>query len=164
MEEFLAAIHEMVDAFKQYVEQNRGWELLWNDGGTPRGETASQNLFLGTVVPYCRANDIDISREPNIGRGPVDFKTSKGMTLRALQEVKLAKNTKFWNGLRKQLPTYLKAERIREGWFIVIIQSEEDLKRLSEIQNHMSDVARQTGLKLNYISVDSRRPKAASKL
>jgi hypothetical protein len=162
--DFEQAIDHMHDAFVHYVEQNGGWELLLNDNGTPRSERAVQNLFLGTVVHYCRANNIDVSKEPNIGRGPVDFKVSQGFAFRTLQEVKLAKNSKFWNGIEKQLPTYLNAEQVQLGYFIVVIQSDEDLKRLTDIQAHVAAVSRSTGLRMKYITVDSRRPTSASKL
>ena len=40
--------------------------------------------------------------------GPVDFKFSTGYSKRVLLEVKLAHNTKLWNGLQRQLPRYTK--------------------------------------------------------
>lgn len=133
-ESFQAFVLELIETFKHYVEENRGWALLWNDSKTPRKELACQDLFLGVVKHYCKANDVDISKEPNIGRGPVDFKVSSGFKRRALIEVKKADNTKFWNGLTKQLPTYQRAEEVRVGYFLVMLFSEKDFERINEIQ------------------------------
>ena len=160
-----AAIEAMCKEFQHYVEENQGWGLLWNDNRTPRHEKSSQLLFLGIIKHYCKANDIDISKEPNIGRGPVDFKVSKGYRLRALLEAKLARNTKFWNGIKAQLPTYLKAEEIEIGYCIVIVYNDADEERIAGIQETIKVVMKETGRELKAIIVDARPDKpSASKL
>jgi hypothetical protein len=164
-QDFREAVAELVNEFKHYVEENRGWNLLWNENLTPRKESAAQDLFLGIVKHYCRANDIDISREADIGRGPVDFKTSHGFRLRVLLEVKLAKNTRFWNGLEKQLPKYQDAEGVGMGYFLVIAYTDKDFKRLSSIRQRVRQVSARTGYDIRAVVVDSRRnPVSASKL
>ena len=74
--EFVAFNQARLAEFRNYVENNAGWKLLWNDNGAPKSEEAAQLLFLGVIKHYRKANNIDISREVNIGRGPVDFKVS----------------------------------------------------------------------------------------
>jgi len=163
--EFLRSIDSMVREFENYVENNRGWQLLRNDNGTPRREEVAQDLFLGIVKHYCKANDIDISREPNIGRGPVDFKVSAGHDLRALLEVKLAKNSKFWNGLERQLPKYQEAEGIEVGYFLIIVYSEKDLEKIKEIQERVRTVSKKTGYDIKPVIIDARsNPASASRL
>lgn len=103
-EEFQVFVDAIVYQFRNFVENNGGWRLLWNENETPRREQAAQLLFLGITKHYCQANNVDISAEANIGRGPVDFKVASGYRCRSLIELKLAKNTKFWNGLERQLP------------------------------------------------------------
>ena len=151
--------------YKKYIEDNAGWRLLWNDNGSPRREEAAQLLLLGIVKHYCKANDIDITREANIGRGPVDFKVSKGYFLRALIEIKLARNTKFWNGLQKQLPKYLEAEDVELGFYLVIVQEEKDLRKISAIRKILADTEKKSNKKINVVIVDARtNPVSASKL
>lgn len=163
--DFIKVIDGLVAAFKLSVEENRGWNLLWNEDSTHRKEEAAQDLFLQSARHYCEANNIDISREPDIGRGPVDFKTSQGYSLRALLEVKLAKNTRFWHGLEKQLPKYQDAETVKLGYFLVIIFSDDDLKKLDEIDDRVAKVNKKTGYKITAVSIDARqRPPSASKL
>lgn len=161
---FESAVSTMLNAFKLYVEQNQGWELLWNDNGSPRKERSSQNLLIGIVKHYCKANDIDISREANIGRGPVDFKVSRGMQHRSLIEIKLAKNGKFWNGLEKQLPEYQKAEEVASGYFLVVVYSDKDAEKLRDIDDRIAKLNAGLKYKIKKIIVDARKPLSASKL
>lgn len=162
---FLEAVDSLAAAFRHFVEENAGYKLLWNDNGTSRSERAAQLLFLGIVKHYCAANDIDVSPEPNIGRGPVDFKVSRGYRLRALLELKLAKNTKFWDGARNQLPAYLKAEKVKHGYFVVILYTDNDLERVRRIKRIIGDVNRQGRVLLKNIEVDATPDKpSASRL
>jgi hypothetical protein len=85
-------------------------------------EEASQKLFYGIADAYCSANNlnIDISREPNAGRGPVDFKFSKGYHERILVEVKLTRNKNLLHGFETQIEEYKKAEKTQYGIYLVI--------------------------------------------
>ncbi|QRF67403.1 hypothetical protein [Ponticoccus alexandrii] len=163
--EFVNFIDEMIATFKNYVENQGGWDLVHNDDGTPKSEAACQRLFLGIVRHYCKANNIDISPEVNIGRGPVDFKLSRGVEFRALIEMKLANNTKFWSGLKKQLPKYLQAEEVKTGRFLIVAFNEKDVKRLNSIYQKIADVAAETSYETKHEVVDAVwRPVSASKL
>lgn len=163
-QEFFEAIDTMTKQFVHFVEEHQGWRLLWDDRVTKgKSEEAAQRLFLGIILHYCRANDIDISKEANLGRGSVDFKVARGYSLRALIEVKLARNTKFWDGLRKQLPTYQKAEGVEVGYFLVIVYTEEDLQRIAPIRKVVQEVNESTGYEITPVIVDARpgRPSAS---
>jgi len=118
----------------------------------------------GIVLHWCRVSNIDLSREVNIGRGPVDFKVSQGYEYRALLELKLAKNTKFWNGLEKQLPKYQEAEGVKLGYFIVVLQTEKDFARLVEIRERVRAVNQVTGYTIKHIVINAlHSPPSASK-
>jgi hypothetical protein len=162
--EFKAVIEAFCHEYQHFVEQNKGWQQLWNDNNTQRGEQIAQNLFLGIVKHYCQANNIDISREPNIGRGPVDFKFSQGFEKRAVLEVKKANNTRFWNGLKEQLPTYMLAEKVRIGIFLVVVYSKTDEKRVKDIDEQVKAIRTKTGKQFRTLVVDARKPLSASKL
>ena len=163
--DFLAFIDEMIATFKNYVENQGGWDLIHNDDGKPKSEAACQRLFLGIVRHYCKANNIDISPEVNVGRGPVDFKLSRGIEFRALIEMKLANNSKFWGGLKKQLPKYLEADEVKAGRFLIVDFNENDVLRLSKIYEQIAEVAVETGYSITHEVVDAVwKPPSASKL
>ncbi|WP_146010223.1 hypothetical protein [Acidimangrovimonas sediminis] len=164
-QDFPDFIMKLVAIFKNYVENQGGWELIHNDDGQPKSESACQRLFLGIVRHYCLANDIDVSPEVNIGRGPVDFKLSRGSSLTALIEMKLAKNTKFWSGLEKQLPKYLQAEEARIGHFLIVTFTDADVERLNDIYERVAAVNAKTGYEITHSLVEAVfRPPSASKL
>jgi len=117
------------------------------------------------MIPHCKANNIDLSKEANIGRGPVDFKFSQGYTKRVLIEAKLAGNSKFWSGLKTQLPKYLQAEGIEHGIFLVACQREKDFKKLKDIDKVAADVSDKSGVEIRVIAIDcSAAPPSASNL
>ena len=164
-DQFIEFVGGICDRFKHYVEENRGWELLWNDDGSAKSERAAQLLFLGIVKNYCQANDIDITPEAEVGRGPVDFKVSRGSRLKTVIEAKLARNTKFWSGLKKQLPAYMRAEGVTSGFFVVIIYSDKDVERIRDIHKVLDSVNSALEYRIRVIVVDASRGKSsASKL
>ena len=164
-DEFIKTINDLLLEFRNYVENNGGWKLLWNENFSPKREEASQFLMQGIIKFWCRANNIDLSREVDIGRGPVDFKVSQGHEFRALLELKLAKNTRFWDGLTKQLPKYMEAESVSIGYFIAVLKSENDLKRMKDIQAKVEEVNQATGYQISSFFIDASREKpSASKL
>jgi hypothetical protein len=67
--------------------------------------------------------------------------------------------------LRKQLPTYLKAEQIEHGVFLVACQREQDFSRLKDIHKIASEVSQEAGVEIKVIAVDcSASPSSASHL
>ena len=162
-DEFISAVRKIANEFKNYIENQGGWKLLWNDDGKEKSEEAAQRLFLGILTHYCKANNIDVSGETNIGRGPVDFKVSQGFKLRALFELKKANNTKFFNGIERQLPTYLKAEHITHGFFMTFIFRDGEIKKTQKIEENVKKVLT-PHCQIIPITIDARKPESASKL
>lgn len=94
--------------------------LLYEASGKPKHESAAQKLFYGIGDTYCEANDLDLSRESNAGRGPVDFKVSKGYSTRVVVEAKLTTNPQLLHGFTTQLAEYQKAEKTSTSVYLVI--------------------------------------------
>jgi hypothetical protein len=63
-----------VRAFKHYVEHQDGYRLI-NRKGRPFAQETEVQLFFGLIW---FGSAFDANREPNNGRGPVDFKISIG--------------------------------------------------------------------------------------
>lgn len=113
-----ATVNSMIDQFKQLVENNNMWELLWY-GDVPRHERASQLLFFAVCTVMCAINNVDVSPETNSGGGPVDFKFSTGFRGRLLVEMKLSKGA-VEHGYKKQLETYKAAAQTKAGIFVIM--------------------------------------------
>ncbi len=94
----LAETRERVLFLKDVIE-NKGGHRLFFVGDEPiRRESDLQILFRLT---WC-ATPSDVSREANDGRGPVDFKISRGRYDKTLVEFKLAKNTHLKKNLKSK--------------------------------------------------------------
>ena len=165
--EFYKKVFEFAQYYKEFVEIRSGYILLWNETRTTaRSEEDVQLLFKGILDEHCRANNIDFTREVNQGMGPVDFRFSSGYKNRVLLEAKLAKNSKFWNGLKKQLPQYMKIDSCKLGIFLVVAFTDKDIKRVDNIQDIANDTEKAYGVKIKTIVVDARvdNKESASKL
>jgi hypothetical protein len=164
--DFCDFVGRLCDEFVWVVEQRGGWRLLWNPDKTPRAESAVQQLFHVALLGYCKSNDIDLSPESASGRGPVDFKFSKGWERRALVEVKLSNNSAFWHGLTKQTRTYLESEGIRCGYFLAVQYLDDDTKkpRVDRVHKLAGEVSAEFGYTIKPVFVDARPKASASKV
>lgn len=161
---FCEFVRSIIGAFVHNVEEQDGWQLLWANN-RPRSERIVQALFRSTVIHYCRANDIDLAGEANAGRGPVDFKFSQGWERRALTEVKLTSNTRFWRGLERQTPQYMRSEEIQCGFFVAVGFSDPafDRERIDRVHGVADRVSKETGYVVTPVLVDGRPKSGASR-
>ena len=109
---------DIIDQFQHQIENGNLWELLWIDD-KPKKERAAQLLFFAIADTYCKANNIDVSPEANMGGGPVDFKFSKGYNARVVVEFKRDSGT-IEHGYTKQLEIYKDASRTNIGIFVIM--------------------------------------------
>jgi hypothetical protein len=148
--------------FKKNIEENRLYEFLYKDDGKPRHEVFAQRLFYAVGDAYCQANDVDLSREPNAGNGPVDFKLSAGYSGRLLVEIKKSNNSALLNGFEKQLPEYEKSEGAEESIYLILRVAESDSFIRSVLAVREKRIA--AGKKVpNVFVIDARKKVSASK-
>ena len=57
----------------------------------------------------------DVTTEANDGRGPADFKISRGAKDKTIVEMKLASNSKLKSNLEKQTDIYMKASGAKQS-------------------------------------------------
>jgi hypothetical protein len=133
--------------FKKLIEANGLFKLLYDQNEELKPERAAQLLFYGIADAYCSANNLDLSAEPNAGRGPVDFKVSKGYRSRLNVEVKYTDNPKLASGFERQLPTYDAAESAFESIYL-IINTGRKVSRLRRVEK----------LRANQIALGKRAP------
>lgn len=165
-EEFEDWLIALANAFKGAVEDNGLWRSLWNDDFTRhRPENIAQVIARSTWIEHCRARDIDITREADCGRGPVDFKFTRGWQMRGLIEVKHISSTQFAHGAETQLPIYLKGERARFGVYLCIGYRDRDFEenRLGLVTSTCKAISEQGSTHIVPVFVDARPKKSASK-
>ena len=128
------------EQFKDLIENNGLFKFFHNKDGGTKNEKFAQMLFFAISKIYCDANDLDISPESDAGRGPVDFKMSRGGSNKANVEIKLSTNPKLLHGYTTQLPIYNKAEKINNGDSIFLIiqlyeNHDDRIKKIFDYKN-----------------------------
>lgn len=153
-------VHETIAAFKHHVEKGNLWEALWVNG-RPKKERASQLIYFAIADCFCKANNIDISPEANMGGGPIDFKFSKGYEARVLVEIKRSNGT-VKHGYEKQLEYYKDAAKTFFGIFVIIDYGDLGGKLLT-IQKIRADRIDAGEIASDIVVIDATQKQSASK-
>ena len=160
----MGVTREIIRQYKTMIEDNHMYWLLYNDDHTFRDEKAAQLLFFMMAHFYCQANNIDLSRECDPGVGELDFKLSCGFNKKVLIEVKKASSSTLLAGFTKQLPSYEKAERTAESFYLVVkdkLNTDSAIKKLLDARDeHLHQGKRCPEI----IIVDALEKPSASKL
>lgn len=114
---------------KDIVENKGGSRLFYVDGQPIKREKDLHILYRLTWF----ATPSDVSREVDDGRGPADFKISRGSEDKSIVEFKLASNTHLRRNLEKQVEIYKKASDADKGLKVIFYFSASEFKRVNEI-------------------------------
>lgn len=158
--EIVRVVRDTVAQFKRHVEAGNLWEELWL-GGKPKKERASQLIYYAIADAFCKANDLDISPEANMGGGPIDFKFSSGYTARVLVEMKRSGGTVV-HGYEKQLEFYKDASQTEFALFVIMDYGDlgTKLNEIQRIRKARIDAGERAS---EIIVIDARRKASASK-
>lgn len=114
---------------KHVIENNDGYRIFYSKGAPIKKEEDLQILYRLTWF----ATDSDVNREVNNGRGPVDFKVSKGNKDKTLIEFKLASNSQLKKNLQNQVPIYEAANETKKSIKVILYFSEQELKKVQKV-------------------------------
>ncbi|MET0004371.1 MAG: hypothetical protein ABW087_12190 [Candidatus Thiodiazotropha sp.] len=121
--------HARILFLKDVIENKGGHRLFFTHGEPIRRESDLHILFRLTWF----ATPSDVSREVNDGRGPVDFKVSRGSFDKSLVEFKLAKNTHLKRNLEKQAEIYQKASDASTAFKVILYFTDEEHEKTLRI-------------------------------
>jgi hypothetical protein len=79
----------------------------------------------------------DVSTEVNDGRGPADFKISRGAADKTIVEMKLAKNTQLKRNLERQVEIYKKASDAKRAIKVIMFFTAEEEERVATILSEL---------------------------
>lgn len=114
---------------KNEIENKDGYRIFYFKGKPIQREADLQIMYRLT---WC-ATTYDVNREVNNGRGPVDFKISKGRRDSTLVEFKLASNTKLKQNLKHQVGVYEAANDTAKSIKAILYFSDAELQRVQNI-------------------------------
>jgi hypothetical protein len=121
--------HSRVKFLKDVIENKDGYRLFYINGKPIERENDLQILYRLTWF----ASESDVNREVNNGRGPVDFKISRGSKDSTLIEFKLAKNTQLEKNLENQVKIYEAASDTTQSIKVILYFSYRELNRVNRI-------------------------------
>jgi hypothetical protein len=121
--------HQRLAYLKDVIENKGGHRIFYQNGLAVQRESDLQ--ILCRFVWY--GSPSDVGTEANDGRGPVDYKISRGAKDKTLIEMKLAKNTGLERNLQKQLPIYQAASDAENGIKAIIFFSAAEQARVEGI-------------------------------
>lgn len=114
---------------KDVIENKDGYRIFYVDGKPIQRELDLQILFRLTWF----ASPSDVNREVNNGRGPVDFKISRGSADSTLVEFKLASNSHLKANLEKQVEIYQKASDAKHAIKAILYFTQQQKERVLRI-------------------------------
>ncbi|MDP3445554.1 MAG: hypothetical protein Q8T08_22060, partial [Ignavibacteria bacterium] len=118
-----------VGYLKDVIENNDGYRLFYIDRQPIKREDDLQIIYRLTWY----ASDFDVNREPNNGRGPVDYSVSKGSNNKTLIEFKLASNSKLKQNLAKQVEVYEKANNTENSIKVILYFDNSEFRKVTKI-------------------------------
>jgi len=123
------AAHKRALFLKDAIE-NKGCHKIFYVKGKPIEREADLQI-LYRLTWY--GTTLDVTREANDGRGPVDFKVSKGARNKALIEMKLASNSSLERNLKNQTGVYAKASDANRSVTVILCFSAREQRRVQAI-------------------------------
>ena len=138
---------ERVYYLKDVIENKGGHRVFYIKGEPIRREADLHILFRLTWF----GTHSDVSSEVNDGRGPADFKISRGAWDKTIVEFKLASNRKLKRNLAKQAEIYQRASDAHSALKVIVFFSEAELEKVSEILKELKIMGHP-----NVILIDAR--------
>jgi len=123
--------YKRVMFLKQVIEKNDGYRLFYIKGKPVKREADLHLIFRLTWFAAAE----DVNTEVNNGRGPVDYKISRGAKDSTLVEFKLASNSKLRQNLAKQVEVYEEANQTKKSIKVILYFTDLEFERIKKVLN-----------------------------
>ncbi|MCE1187631.1 MAG: hypothetical protein LWX56_00700 [Ignavibacteria bacterium] len=121
--------YKRVMYLKHVIEDKDGYRVFYNNNKPIKKETDLHILYKLTWF----ASEFEPDAEVNNGRGPVDFKISRGSRDKCLVEFKLAGNTKLKENLQHQVKIYEEANQTNNSIKVILYFDQTEYVRVQKI-------------------------------
>jgi hypothetical protein len=139
---------QRVRYLKHVIQDNDGYRVFYVDGKPVKRESDLHTMFRLTWY----ATEFDVNAEVNNGRGPVDYKVSKGKQNASLVEFKLASNSSLRRNLEKQVEVYAKASQTEKSIKVILYFTESEQEKVTGILRELKLLDRE-----NIVLIDAGR-------
>jgi len=111
-----------IEFLKHVIENQDGYRIFYVNGKPVERERDLQILFK--LVWEGSPSSVDA--EVNNGRGPVDFKVSRGANDKTLVEFKLASNSQLERNIENQIAIYEKVNKTTQSYKVILFFTSHD--------------------------------------
>ena len=118
---------------KHVIEDQDGYRIFYVKGKPVKRESDLQVMYR--LVWY--GTTLDVNREVNNGRGPVDYKISYGKENSTLIEFKLASNSKLKQNLEKQVDVYKAASETNRAIKVILYFTDVEYEKVMKVLNDL---------------------------
>lgn len=134
---------DLIRDIEHAVQDERGWTLLLSDTSIKFRAEPIISKFSHLIMERKSESlgfNLDISPETNKGRGPVDFKLSRGKE-KVLIEIKTSTHPDLMTCIEdhKQLHQYMKQESCKDAILLVFYNKESDLEKINELHTKVAE-------------------------
>lgn len=151
---------EIIEEYREWVENKKGYAVL-QDVDSRNEEKVVQKTLHGSASYYCKINGLDISPESNTGRGPVDFKISRGED-KTVIEIKLTSNQDTVHGFEVQIEEYAKSEGTDNKVFL-LVDNGRSSNRIEKVMEAYEKRLKAGKKPATVIVIDAKLKESASK-
>jgi hypothetical protein len=117
-------------AFLKDVIENKGGHRIFYNAGVPiKRESDLQVMYRLVWI----GTPSDVSAEVNDGRGPADYKISRGAFDKTIVEMKLASNSQLERNLAKQVEIYKAASDAKSSLKVILFFTAEEQVKVNRI-------------------------------
>jgi hypothetical protein len=145
--------YNRIKYLKQVIENNNGYKIFYVNGVPLKRESDLQLMFRLTWY----ASLSDVNSEVDNGRGPVDYKISKGNSDKTLIEFKLASNSKLKQNIAKQVKVYEDANQTNKSIKVILYFTDTELTKIIKILKDLKLKEDKT-----LVLIDARRNKTSA--
>jgi hypothetical protein len=147
--------YQRIMYLKDVIENKGGWKALYIGKEAIRKEEDLHVFYRLTWF----GTPSDVSHEVNDGRGPADFKVSRGSQDKTIVEFKLASNPQLKKNLKSQVEIYKKASDAEVGYKVIFYFTNAELLRVQSILRELG-LTRDKSI----ILIDARKKLSASRV
>lgn len=163
-ESFIDTVNALLDGFNQEVIHT-GLNKIINNPSKQFGEKQVQLLFKVYAKAFLRNTDIVILSEVDTGRGYVDFHLSVGKDYQVLLEFKLDNHNSVHEGMHYQLPTYLIAQEVHIGFYVLVCCKQELYEKYAYLEDDSNELSSKYNKDIMFFRIDAiGNLKTASKI
>ncbi|NBR86216.1 MAG: hypothetical protein EBS84_16940 [Proteobacteria bacterium] len=138
-----------IEFFKQVIENQDGYRYFYDKQGKPIERETDLHLLFKLVW---EGSPSSVDAEVNNGRGPVDFKVSRGSEDKTLVEFKLASNSQLERNVLNQVAIYEKANQTTQSFKVILFFTAEEEAKTKNVLSRLK-VSKEAGIVL----IDARR-------